>query len=401
MVNRPLNIGHFITQFPYQENGTIKQVDGYEYGGAELVAYNLASGLANRGHKIKVFTTSASKDSVEKNGSLEIYRYAATFRHKKGAFSLGMFHEPLHYDLDVVHAHFCTPAAEFAALRYARKHNVPFILHYHGDWVGVGGVARRVAISFYNSCLLNNVLSQAKAIISPSAYYIGESRFLSRHRDKIAVVPNGVALNDFQLPYSKEECRQKVGLPADGLIVLFMGNFFPYKSPDIIIRAMPEILSQVPAARLVMCGRGEMEEELRERARGLGVQERVYFPGFVSGELKSVYYKAADVFVLPSGMTTEVFPLVLLEASASGLPMVVSNLQTFRCIIEDGNNGFVAKRGDSLSFARSTLRLLTDTSLRGQMGENAKKKAQDYSWDKIAEQMEKVYEAVIENLPGK
>lgn len=343
-----------------------------------------------------VFATSTdTNDSVENYDGVKIHHYGTILRYKKGALSLRMFQDTVNFDMDVAHVHFSTPLAEFAALRYTKKRGVPLVIHYHGDWVGVGSFFRRTAISAYNRYLLDKVLSQARLIICPSPYYITESRFLGKYKDKITIVPNGVKLEDFELPYSKEECRLKLGLSLDNMIILFMGNLFPYKAPDVLIKAMPEIVRSSPRTTLVLAGKGVLEGKLKELTRSLGVNESVQFPGYVTGELKAAYYNAADVFVLPSTMGTEVFPLVLLEASASCLPMVVSDLETFKCIIEDNYNGIVTKRGSDSDLARAIIYLLKNPSLRSQMGENAKKKAQAYSWDKIAAQTEEVYYEVL------
>ena len=91
----------------------------------------------------------------------------------------------------------------------------------------------------------------------------------------------------------------------------------------------------------------------------------------------------------------EVFPIVFLEASAAGLPMVVSDLDTFKCIIEDGYNGIVTKRGAENNLADALIYLLGNVDVREKMGMNARKKVEDYSWEKIAEETEHLYRRLI------
>ena len=391
-----MKINYFITHFPYKDHfDDAEHFTRYKYGGAELAAYYMALEMAKR-NGVNVFTTSVdSKDSFEEYDGVSVHRYGTKFRIEKGNISFRLFTKPLSRDAEVIHAHFSTPPGEIAGARCARKKKVPFVLTYHGDWQeSFGGFIRKTALSFYNKYLLDKVLSYADVIISPSEFYINESRFLGKYRNKIVVIPNGINIEDFDIPYSKEECRGKLGLPIDKNIILFVGNLIPYKGPNVLVRAMQIIAKEVPDAELVFVGSGGMRYDLEELSKRRGVDKYVKFAGFVEESLKPLYYKAADVFVLPSTMNTEVFPLVLLEASASGLPMVVSDLDTFKCIIEDGYNGIVTKRRDENSLADAIIYLLTNEDIRKKMGKNARKKVEDYSWERIAEETEKVYEDV-------
>jgi len=394
-----MKINYFITHFPYKDHFDDKEhFTRYRYGGAELAAYYLALEMAKRGNEVNIFTTSInSKDSFEEYEGVTVHRYGTKLRIEKGNIAYGLFTKPLNHDADIVHAHFSTPPGEIAALRYTKRKKVPFILTYHGDWQeSFGGFARRMALFFYNKYLLDKVLSRADIIISPSEFYIDESRFLGEYRDKIVAIPNGINVEDFDIPLSKEECRRRLGLPADKNIILFVGNLTPYKGPDVLVKAMPMITEKVPDAELVFVGSGKMRADIEKLSKKLGVENYVKFAGFVKESLKPLYYKAADVFCLPSTMNTEVFPIVLLEASAAGLSMVVSDLDTFKCIIEDRYNGLFTKRNDEVNLANALIYLLNNDEVREKMGKNARKKVENYSWDKIAKITEDLYMEVIQ-----
>jgi glycosyltransferase involved in cell wall biosynthesis len=392
-----MKIGYFITHFPYKDHfNDENHFKRYTHAGTEEVAYNLAINVAKKGHEVNIFTTSInSEDAIEKYENMSIYRYGTNFRIGSGNISFNFFRKPLKYQVDVVHAHHSIPIGALAALQYTKKKKIPFIVTYHGDaQENYGGFVRRMSVSFYNRYLLDKVLSYADVIISPSEFYINESSFLGKYRDKIVVIPNGINIEDFDIPCTKEECRERLELSIDSNIILFVGSLTPYKGPDILVRAMPNIIKEIPDTKLIFVGSGKMRSELDELTKKLNVKDYVKFAGFVGNTFeKALYYRSADIFVLPTMI--EVFPIVLLEASASGLPMVVSDLNTFKCIIEEGCNGVFTKRRDKKSLADMIIHLLENEEVRSEMGKNARKKVEDYSWERIAEITEKVYNEVI------
>lgn len=382
-----MRIGHFVTLFPTRSG------DVQVYG-AGRAAYSLCKELAKK-HEVEVFAT-FSKNIIEQYENMTVHFYSSSLRMgvMKVAISTKIFFDPLKYGLDVVHIHNDTPISMFAGLRYANKKERPLIVTWHGDWIeSYGSILRRLGVLISNRFLVNKVLSKAKVIVTPSKHYIEESRFLKRYRDKVIEIPNGINLKDFEVPYSKEECRKILNLD-DKNIVLFLSALYPLKGPQILLKAIPGIIKEQKDTIFVFVGGGEVEK-YKKMAEELGVQEYVRFTGYVEDKVKPLYYKAADVFVLPSIETFEVFPLVLLEASASGLPMVVSDLNTFKCIIEEGYNGLFTKRGDEKSLADAIIYLLENEDVRKEMGENARKRVEDYSWEKIAERYEEVYETVL------
>ena len=395
-----MKIGYFITTFPYKNfpkkynNRLIK----YGYcGGAERVAQHLAVNMSQRNHKITVFTTSInSKDSIERYENMRIHRYGANFKIGYANMSFKLLYKPLKHDIDIVHAHAGNPLAPIAAYQYAKKKKKPFVVTYHGDgqenW---GSFIRRISVSFYNKYFLDKILSYADVIISPSEYYIDESRFLGKYRDKIVVIPNGINVDEFDIGYSKDECRKKLGLPIDKNIILFLSALYSFKGPHILIKAMPKIVKEVPDAELVFVGSGEMREELEGLCNKIGVKKYVKFAGFVEGSMKPFYYRAADVFCLPSTMKHEIFGIVNLEAMARGVPIVASKIGGVPDVVKDGENGLLVQPKDSEALADAIIYLLENEDVRERMGKNGRKKVEDYSWEKIAEETEKVYKDVI------
>jgi len=382
-------ISHFVSLFP-SKNGKVQVY------GAGRVAYYLSKKLAERGHSIQVFVP-FSCDLIENHGGVVVHFYRSIFRVGIMNISWKLFFDPLNYDTDIVHIHNDTPISMLARLRYANKKRKPLIVTWHGDWIeNYGNAVRRMGVYLSNRYLVDKVLSKARVIITPSRYYVEESKFLKKYRAKLIEIPNGIDLEIFNIPYSKDECRKLLGLDNTKKLVLYLSALYPLKGPQILLKAIPEIIKTHKDTFFVFVGGGEVDK-YKKLAEELGIQDWVRFTGYVEEKLKPLYYKASDIFVLPSIETFEVFPLALLEAAASGLPMVVSDLNAFKCIIEDGYNGIVTRRGDPKALADAIIYLLENEDVRKKMGKNARRKVENYSWEKIAEMTEKIYEQVLSN----
>lgn len=395
-----MRLFYFTTYFPYFNKKLQEHTEDYVIRGAENVAYNLALNLAKRGHEIVVFTTSAdSRNTTENQNGIYIYRYRINLKVSTSAISISLLKDSIVKDFgnpDLVHIHVSVPIGDFAGMIYALRNNIPFIVTYHGDIEeSSGNIFRKIGAYFYNKYILKRILNYANIIISPSRYYISESKILGEYRHKTIAIPNGIDLSKFNVIYSKEECREMLNLPTNERIILFVGSLLPRKGPDVLIRAVPYILREVSDVLVVFVGSGKMKHKLKELANKLGVSNHVKFQGFVEEILKPIYYKSADIFCLPSTMSTEVFPVVLLEASAAGLPMVVSDLNTFKCIINDGYNGIFTKRKDEKDLADAIIYLLENEDVRRRMGKNAKERVKYYSWNNITKVTEELYRRVL------
>ena len=138
-----------------------------------------------------------------------------------------------------------------------------------------------------------------------------------------------------------------------------------------------------------------MQEELEKLSKKLNIEKNVKFSGFVDEDLKPLYYKAADIFCLPSTNMGESFGIVNLEAMACGIPIISSKLGGIPDIVKDMENGMLVKPGDPESLADALIFLLENDDIRKKMGNDGRKKVEEYSWMKIAEKTEGIYEKLI------
>jgi glycosyltransferase involved in cell wall biosynthesis len=394
-----MKIGYFIGHFPYINRlNTLNYDKEYAHGGTEIAAYNLAVNMAKMGNEIDVFTTSIdSTDSLEIYPNMRVHRHATTLKIASANPSIKLIYNPLKYDLDIIHAHSPIPYSDLPALLYAKRKKIPFLLTYQYDGQETGGsFIRNTGVSIYNKFFINRVLDAAEVIIATTKSYANKSPFLKGYQDKIVIIPNGININEVTTNYTREESRNILGLPVDTKIILFVGSLVPYKGPDILLKAFKIVKKEFSNVKLIFAGRGPMFDELRDLANKLELED-VIFTGFVDEEKKPLYFKSSDIFCLPSTTMAESFGIVNLEAMASGIPIVSSNLGGIPDIVIHGENGLLAKPGDFRSTSDALICLLKNEELRKRMGDNGRSLVNNYTWDKIAKETEKLYKRILEN----
>lgn len=281
---------------------------------------------------------------------------------------------------DIAHLHFPYPVAEISQLAAGRGR--PYVITYHSDVV-------RPSQQAFLRCyapLLARVLERAGCIIATSQNYIDSSACLRPISAKCRVVPLGIDPQPF---IKRQPLIERGARPA----LLFVGRCRYYKGVDILLRA----LSETPA-ELWVGGDGPMRSEWQRLARELGVNERVRFLGDIAeGDLPGLY-AAADLFVLPATMRAEAFGTVLLEAMASGLACITTELSTGTShVVQDGVTGLVVQPGSPPALAGAINTLLEDDLLRCRMGEAGRKRVRsEFTLETMAVRVEGIYRQVLE-----
>jgi glycosyltransferase involved in cell wall biosynthesis len=204
------------------------------------------------------------------------------------------------------------------------------------------------------------------------------------NHDKIAVIPNGVDVRKFS------ECNSELSLEGDPAI-LYLGDLA--KGSDSVIQATARLRSELPKMRLHLVGLATPWRAALERlAKKEDVEKHVVFHGFVSPEKTPQYYKAADICVFPSRRDIEIpAGITLLEAMASGTPVIASNRGGTPEIISHGKNGILFEPEDADALPKAILALHQDSESRKTISHNALKTVAKYSWEKIAEKYVSLY----------
>lgn len=211
-------------------------------------------------------------------------------------------------------------------------------------------------------------------------------RVYGRVRSRIVVIPNGVDLDTFHLPSPQERASARAAfhLDEDARVVLFVGHEFSRKGLDHAIEA----LVHAPTVMLlVVGGNAQAIDSARSRATELGVAERVLFVG-TRADLP-LLFAAADIFALPSAY--EANALVVLEALASGLPVVCTRVGYAPEIVVDGENGFLVERDPRQIGARFE-EIAADEP--GEWGPRARRSVEHLGWRRVAER----YLALVDEI---
>jgi len=185
-------------------------------------------------------------------------------------------------------------------------------------------------------------------------------------------------------------------VPREEFNLLFCGRLNsrrPHKTVDILLKAMPRIL-QRHTVELNIIGTGPRLDEYTTLARTLGLGRAVHFLGFIDPSDLPAHYARADLFALPSAR--ESFPLVLLEAMASGLPVVATAVGGVPEMVVDGETGLLVPPDDPGALAEAVNSLLDDPERMRAMGEKGRDTVREhYTWDKVAERMAEYFREIL------
>lgn len=205
-------------------------------------------------------------------------------------------------------------------------------------------------------------------------------------------IPNGVAVAHFA------EARPLPGWPGSGGAIGFIGRFTePRKGFATLRDAFVLLAGRRPGLRLLILGPGDQDEALTGVPAEL--QSRVEFLGMASDEVKAQMLRSVDVYVAPN-TGGESFGMILTEAMAAGTPVLASDLDAFRRVLDDGRAGVLFPVGDAQALADAADRLLDDPALRERYSNAATTVVADYDWPTVAEHVLEVYSAAIEASGG-
>lgn len=375
-----------------------------QVNGVSISLQLISEGLKKRGHQVTIFAPrfpgyKDDQSNVMRLPSLKYLNnppiYVAVLGTPRSTWSLTRKH------FDVLHAHSPLSVGLLAYLTASTK-RLPLIYTYHTSITDythyvkfIGGTSVMKYAARWFSAASTNLGDQ---IVVPSPKF---ERLLHEQkvRRNIHVVPNGIDLSSFQTAKNPGSIRRKFGIKPDAPILLTVGRMDPEKRLDFIVDAFVRIAGHNPDVHLVFAGDGSARKSIESQALGTKVKDRIHFLGMVArAELPDVLHDA-DLFL--SASTTEVHPISVIEAIASGLPIVAVKDEAFEGMIENDQNGYMVPLNLE-TYADTISALLTDREKLSRFGKHSAALSEKYSIEGQVKALEKLYmEAILQNWRGR
>ncbi|HCU48215.1 MAG TPA: alpha-(1-2)-phosphatidylinositol mannosyltransferase [Micromonosporaceae bacterium] len=350
-------------------------------GGVQLHVRDLAETLIEMGHQVSVLAPADDDQElppyvVPAGRAVAVPYNGSVARLNFGPFSAARVRRWLHQgEFDVVHVH--EPMAPSLSLLAVISADGPLVATFH-----TAMTRSRVMLAGRHVAQL--VLEKITARIAVSAL---ARKVQVEHLDGGAVeIPNGVAVAKFA------NAEPLPGYPRSGGTIGFLGRFTePRKGFPLLVEALERIIPSRPGLRLLLAGPSELDEVELPPV----VAERVDFLGRVSEVDKARMLRSVDIYVAPN-TGGESFGMILTEAMAAGAPVVASDLDAFRRVLDGGRAGALFSNGDSAALADVLTSLLDDEDRRKEMAALASKAVAAYDWPVVAERVLEVYASAID-----
>ncbi len=370
----------------------IALVSPYDYaypGGVTVHISYLARHFGQDGHKVKILAPCSNSKAITTD--IEVVPFGKSFPIPSGGsmarMNLSLWLLPnlrnilKKEEFDIIHVHEpSTPLLPWAVLYFSQTTNVGTFHAYHGNPRGYR----------WGRFLLKGIFDRLQgriAVSQPAKEFIARY-FPASYR----IIPNGVDLGHFCHADLIEEF-------SDGkLNILFVGRLERRKGLDYLLRAYEMVKAELPQSRLIVVGPGTRLRRVYEReVKEKGLKD-VVFAGWVSYPDLPQYYHTADVVCAPS-TGHESFGIVLLEAMAAAKPIVASNIEGYAAVVSQGSEALLVPPRNQEALAQALILLLRDKELCQQMGARGRAKVEQYSWERVAQQVMDYYLELL-NMPA-
>jgi glycosyltransferase involved in cell wall biosynthesis len=352
------------------------------------VAYEYTERLRRLGHAVHVFTPEVDRAPDDPP---YVHRLPVLLRIGNAALTASVYRRLNGFD--VVHLHYpFFGGAEWVLVRRSIEGTPRLVLSFHMDatakWI------KGAILHAYRQLVFPRILARADRVLVSSFDYAKTSAVatVTGVLERVEVHPFGVDFDRFH-PGPEPELRSSLHISDDATVIVFVGSLdraHHFKGLPVLFAALAE-LSESPW-HLVVVGSGSCRLTLQELADSCGIAAHVQFVGDVSQEDLPRYYRVANVHVLPSTDRIEAFGLVTLEASASGIPSVVSALPGVRTLVVAGETGIHVSPGDVRELRDALQRLIRQPEQCARLGAAARARAKaEFAWEPLIDRLSRTY----------
>lgn len=365
--------------------GIITQSYYPRFGGVTEHVHATGVELVRRGHEVQVITSRFNTNpneglAVERIGRNVLIPFNRAFVDFTVGWNLkGQLRESFRrHDFDVVHVH--CPAAPSLPLLAVAAAECPQVGTFHMT-------GRNTLQEFFRLPLSRRMARlDARIAVSATAKECAEHYFGGAY----SVIPNGVDVDRFHPSNEPFEAWRT----DDRVNIVFVGRLDPRKGVEHLLAAAPEVVARTRGrARFLILGDSYLRRRLQESVRS-DMRDFVTFLGAVPRADLPRWYATADIFVAPA-TGNESFGIVLLEAMASGRPVVCSDIPGYRSVAIPDCNAVLHPPGDVAALADALAALVDDDERRMQLGERGRDRALEFSWPTVARRIESLYEDLV------
>ena len=277
------------------------------------------------------------------------------------------------------HSFFGIPCG-FVSYLLKKQFKLPYIISLRGS--DVPGYSDRFPLIYKLLTPLIKLIWENAQIVVSNSIKLKELALHSNPKQKIEIIYNGIDTNKFYPTEKNNSKKEFIVTPGASRIT-------DRKGLQYLIKAIAELVSQYPQIKLKIMGEGNARKYLEEQVAQLNIATQVKFLGRIPRDKTAKYYQEASVFVLPS--LNEGMSNAMLEALASGLPIIATDTGGTQELVEDKKNGYIIKMKNSQDIVQKIERLINSSKLREKMGQISRQKALNMSWSKIARQYIALY----------
>lgn len=293
---------------------------------------------------------------------------------------------------DIIHCH--TPigaALTRLVARKARKKGTKVIYTAHG-FAFWKGAPKKDWLIYYNAEKFLSRYTDILVLINEEDYNTAVThKFRAGKIYKIDGV--GVNTDRFMpsLPFEKKAKRKNLGIPDDGCLILYAAEFIPRKNHIFLLNALKKLREEGNDVRYAFLGKGKLYDEIKEKAEEIGLSSYIQFFGYRRDA--ELFYSAADMVAAPGSQ--EGLPVHVLEAMASGLPIVATAIRGHTDLIKDGRNGYLYSFNDTDAFCSLVKKVMNDSESVKEISLNNITDVKKYSVENAVKNMADIYKTVM------